>query len=304
MTLVVTITGAESIWLVADRRLSSSGRKLSDDARKIMTLDTTDGVALLGYAGLGMTALGTEPGVWMSAVLRGRNVPLEKSLEILAGAMKEQLPKHLVQLRAAGAPVHNVIVSAFVGLERRLYSIDMAVAPDNRSFSFSAVRWNQTHPRSTEARIAVAGSGAAYLNLDRRSIRCLLRIVKANDCGDISDLALADHLAHLNNEVALRSIDNSVGPRCIVAWRHKREGRRGGGGGHQFYTGTARDASSHSLPTISNGLDVTARADLILSHSLELFQAIELGGAAMTEVSAAIHEAEIRLPRDPDEKLR
>jgi hypothetical protein len=49
-----------------------------------MFLETTDDVAILGYAGLGATALGTKPADWMSAVLRGRNLPLEKSLEVLA----------------------------------------------------------------------------------------------------------------------------------------------------------------------------------------------------------------------------
>lgn len=73
MTLVLTVTGRESVWLVADRRLSYIGNRYRDDARKVMFLDTTDGVAILGYAGLGTTALGTEPADWMSAVLRGRN---------------------------------------------------------------------------------------------------------------------------------------------------------------------------------------------------------------------------------------
>jgi hypothetical protein len=57
-----------------------------------MFLETTDGVAILGYAGLGATAGGTEPADWMAAVLRCRNFPLEQSLGILADAMKAQMP--------------------------------------------------------------------------------------------------------------------------------------------------------------------------------------------------------------------
>jgi hypothetical protein len=49
-----------------------------------MFLETADGVAILGYAGLGATALATEPAHWMRAVLRGRVLPLERSLEVLA----------------------------------------------------------------------------------------------------------------------------------------------------------------------------------------------------------------------------
>jgi hypothetical protein len=87
MTLVVTVNGREPIWLLADRRLSYKGRPPKEDGRKVMFLETTDGVATLGYAGLGATALGTEPADWMSAVLRGRNLPLEQSLGILAEAI-------------------------------------------------------------------------------------------------------------------------------------------------------------------------------------------------------------------------
>src|ERR1051326_3378433 len=82
--------GPEAIWLLADRRLSAGGRQRADNARKVIFLQTMDGTAILGYAGLGMTAMGTEPADWMSAVLRGRNLPLEHSLRVLAEAMKQQ----------------------------------------------------------------------------------------------------------------------------------------------------------------------------------------------------------------------
>ena len=84
MTLVLTIQGREAIWLLADRRLSIKGHRPRDGARKIMMLDTADGVAILGYAGLGMTAAGTEPSDWMVRVLRGRTLSLEQSLSVLA----------------------------------------------------------------------------------------------------------------------------------------------------------------------------------------------------------------------------
>jgi len=76
VTLVATVNGPETIWLLADRRLTFKSRPPKDDARKVMFLETTDAVAILGYAGLGATALGAEPADWMSAVLRGRNLPL------------------------------------------------------------------------------------------------------------------------------------------------------------------------------------------------------------------------------------
>ncbi|HEX2873078.1 MAG TPA: hypothetical protein VHP33_17570, partial [Polyangiaceae bacterium] len=68
MTLAVGIAGEESIWLMVDRRLTANkppvnGRYevLTDDATKLLVLDATDGVALLGYSGLGLTVGGMEP---------------------------------------------------------------------------------------------------------------------------------------------------------------------------------------------------------------------------------------------------
>ncbi len=56
MTLVVAMIGRESIWMLADRQLSTSmGKILDANAIKIMRLDKPDSVALLGYAGLGAT---------------------------------------------------------------------------------------------------------------------------------------------------------------------------------------------------------------------------------------------------------
>jgi hypothetical protein len=73
MTLVLSVHSRDSLWLVVDRRLSYGARRPPiDDAVKVMNLETTDGVGLLAYAGLGATPRGTQPSEWMSAVLRGR----------------------------------------------------------------------------------------------------------------------------------------------------------------------------------------------------------------------------------------
>ena len=76
MTLVVGVTSKKSIWLMTDRRITYRSRKPKDDAPKVFFLESTDGVALLGYAGLAATAMGVEPSDWMGRVLRGRNLPL------------------------------------------------------------------------------------------------------------------------------------------------------------------------------------------------------------------------------------
>jgi hypothetical protein len=88
----MTINGPETIWALTDRRLSYRILPPNDDGRKVMFLEATDGVAILGYCGLGATLRGTEPADWMSAVLRGRNLPLEQSLGVLAAAIETAPP--------------------------------------------------------------------------------------------------------------------------------------------------------------------------------------------------------------------
>ena len=140
MTLVVAVTGEKSIWMSTDRRLSFRHRKPKDDARKLLILETTDGVAMLGYAGLGSTARRTEPSDWMARVLRGRNLPLLQSLAVLADAVRIKLPRHLETVRDDDASAHFVIIPAFLNGEPRLYSIDL-VSPRGRSdYSFLFTR--------------------------------------------------------------------------------------------------------------------------------------------------------------------
>jgi hypothetical protein len=60
MTLVLSVHNRDTMWVVVDRRLSyGRGRRPVDDAVKVMSLETTDGVGLLAYAGLGATSNGT-----------------------------------------------------------------------------------------------------------------------------------------------------------------------------------------------------------------------------------------------------
>jgi hypothetical protein len=306
VTLVVAVNGPESIWLLADRRLSYVGwppKEPKDDARKIMFLETVDGVAILGYAGLGATKGGTEPADWMGAVLRGRNLPLEQSLGALAEAMKKQFPRHMV-----GLPAHNVIVPAFLGEEPRLYTIDLTVVPDRKSYAFRCTRVVHRPPPATSRtpRIGMAGSGGIYLiqQREKKWIRSLLRLVKANDRGQVSPQAVADHLANLNNEVHLGTRDESVACRCIVAWRHRKGSVHQGGGGQQFYTGTTRDSCSPCLPTIMRGMDVKALIAIEMPHMIKMFEARRAGQPAEEPNKEEINARLARLPDKPDENLR
>lgn len=301
MTLIVAATARESIWLLADRRLSQKGSPPRDDGRKIMFLETTDGVAMLGYAGLGATARGTEPADWMSAVLRGRNLPLEQSLGVLAAASQKQLPPHLQR----GIPAHHVIAPAFVGNEVRLYSIDLVIAPDRKAYRFRYTRY-EMEPRAgvrRTARLAIGGSGALYLMRDTTWQRSLLRLVRACDCGAVTPRAVSRHLARLNHDVHLATPDGSVGSRCVVAWRFRKGGVNNGGGGQQFYTGADQDPNSASLPTIVTGIDLSAVVQVIMPHMIKQFRDLRAGRPVQELNREEVNADLAQLPDKPDEDL-
>lgn len=294
MTLIVAVMSSETIWLMADRRLSSRGQPLRDDACKVMTLETVDGVAILGYAGLGATAQGTEPSDWMSNVLRGRNMPLEASLGVLANAAKAQLPRHLKQLG------HTIIVPAFVGDSPRVYAIEWT--PQQKSFRYTRVRSSADRVRPCE--LAIGGSGVLPLVRDKRWMRAVLRLVKAHERNVLSAHSVADHLARLNFDVYRAMVDQTVGPRCIVVWRHRKGGKRGGGGAHGCYTGTSRDNASTSLPTIANGLDVRAIVSLLLPSTMSMMDAMQQDEPFQRPDETALNAELRKLPHGPDERLK
>jgi hypothetical protein len=303
MTLVLSLLGPESVWTVADRRLTDKGEVKREDARKIMFLETTDGVAILAYAGLGATVQRTEPADWMSRVLRGRNWPLEQSLVALADALKRELPPHLADLPVKAGPSHHVLISGFVNDEPRTYSIELLLSPDTKQANFRHTRWLASTEQGPP-RFCVAGSGAVILAGEKPWRRELLRLVKAYDHGRITALKVADAFAATNHRVSVKLTDGTVGPRCIVAWRNRKTGVHKGGGGHQTYTRTVRDGNILSLPTIATGIDVDALVEATTPHMLKQLASLGTGKPAALLDIAALDAALAKLPDKPDERLR
>ena len=302
MTLILAANGRESIWLLADRRLSHGGVPVKEDARKVFDLKTKDGIALLGYSGLGATSKGTEPSEWMTAVLRGTNFSLEDSLRVIADAMKRRFPKHL----QGTSLTHSLIATSFLANEPRLYTIGLRQEPGETRFEVQIVRRQVDDgfsKISRPPRIVIGGSGSAFLRHDTKWVRRLLRLIKEQERRRVSPSTVADSLARLNHEVYADNPSASVGPRSIVVWRYRKDGVFGGGGGHQFYTGTKRDPATDSIPTIASGWDVSAVAEMFQSHALEVFAAMN-EGRSPDDVDPTKHdEAIARLPTHPDEDL-
>jgi len=303
MTLVVTVNGPETIWMLADRRLTQAGSMARDDARKLACLQTKDGVALIGYAGLGATARGTEPSDWIAAVLRSRKLELEQSLNVLARAMKEQFPPHIIGSAKRVGTSHAALVPAFVGPEVRLYGIGLKLAADGMSHEFVYTRWIRP-PRNLPPRLAVAGSGASYLIGNKKWKRDLLRLVKEHDRRRLADETIAEHLAALNYETHRAMSDGTVGPSCIIACRHRKGGARNGGGKHWCFTGSKRDRSAPMLPTIADGMDVSALIGVIAPEFNKAMVTWREGKPGRELDKDAINAELAKLPDKPDEELR
>ena len=151
--------------------------------------------------------------------------------------------------------------------------------------------------------LAFGGSGASRLIGDSRWRRELLRLARACDRGKVSPHAVADSLAAINFRV--HHSEPTVGPRCVVVWRHRKQGVHKGGGAHQFYNGVARehDGPDGQLPTIANGGDISALLRVIMPQMMEQMLAFRDGKPL--EIDKDKMNAELaKLPDTPDERLR
>jgi hypothetical protein len=308
VTLVLSVHSRDSLWLVVDRRLSyGRGRRPIDDAVKVMTLETTDGVGLLAYAGLGATPRRTQPSEWMSAVLRGRmGLTFEQALGVLSTAATKELPRYLASM-PGGA--HSIVVPAFVrGIGRRVYSIDNVVDAKTRQHWYRYTSHQCTAlPTSPSPRIVMAGTGGLYLARNGEGWqRALRHLVNAHDRGKVSDHSIADQLARLNYEAHRKVGGGTVGPKCIVMWRRRPDARRrASGSAHQFYTGIDREPDSGAIPTISNGMDIQSIVGVLLPQVVKQIADWRAGAGPVSNLDVAdLNRQLAKLPSAPDERLR
>jgi len=294
MSLILSVNGPGSIWMLADRRLTKGTKVGRDDAVKIMELGTTDGEAFLGYAGLGETAKGEEPSTWMARVFRGIKGDLKSMMQVLEGALKRQMTRHIL-----GFPYHAVLVTALVNDLPMLYEV--SVSSSGATAIKRVLRADGPPPP-----FGLAGSGGDYL-LNRRDhtwMRPLQRLIDAYDRGKIRATAMADHMAKLNYEV--HENEKTVGPRCIVVWSNREKGKvHRSGGGIEYYTGTTREEDKPGIPNISRGTDFQAVSSVLMEHFLESVKPFFEEGKDEPDPmdDDAINADLAKLPEDPDETL-
>lgn len=297
MTLVLAAHSRRTLWVAVDRRLSySDGGPFIDDAVKVVSLETVDGQGLLAYAGLGATARGTQPSAWINSVLRGHNtLKFEHALRILSDAANRQLPPHLKQLAQDGTAEHHIIVPAFLNKDRaRMYSIDNVIdLKHGRSMYRFSTHQHSADPCSPAINLALAGTGGLLLTEDQTWMREFRYLMKKHSQGRIDEVIVADYLAQLNARV--HSQERTVGPRCIVVWRH-----RAGGGAQRYYTHGEVESSSPGIPSISNGMDVMAIATTYMNELKRQGWGIDHPGEIDLQ---AVQERIAQLPTHPDDLL-
>jgi hypothetical protein len=111
---------------------------------------------------------------------------------------------------------------------------------------------------------------------------------------------VADNLATVNHRVS--QCDPTVGDACIVAWRFRKGGVHGGGGGHQVFSGRTRARDVPALPSISQGMDIRA----LIETMKPFWTPVEREGHMdLPDIDADAVNVELaKLPRKSDEKLR
>jgi len=292
VTLVVTLLGKKSIWMLTDRRLTYSPTRQRNDACKMLVVEENGGVAILGYAGLGASARNTEPSEWMNDVLRGQPIaPLEFYLGKLADAMKVELPPHLAQM--PGLQVHTVLATALVDGQPRLYEIAVQASPQGLEPRFLYTRHAYSVRGSPPPHLGMAGSGAIHLLPPQRWFRDLRRLLNAFERGKLSAETVADALAGLNALAAKH--DPFVSPECMVTWRCS-------GGGFQFYKGETRVPSDRPIPSVGNGVDIKLVVKALLPFMLRSTEHVLRGEPAPVD-GLAIEAAVNRVHARPKRKL-
>jgi hypothetical protein len=163
-------------------------------------------------------------------------------------------------------------------------------------------------------KLALTGSGKTALYRCRSQwARGLYSMIKANEAGKVSNLAVASRLAELNYYSHLNTKDGSVGPRSIVVWTRRRHTRLDGGG-HEYFSKTTRETESEedlsAIHHIANGTDLSAILPVIMKFALPWLEAsLDAGGELEAEPPPPIDNdalnAELeKLDHEPDDRLK
>lgn len=229
----------------------ADGAIASTDARKIVGIDSTDGLALVSYAGLGMIS-GLDPSDWVTSVCQGVQTDLRGYMMCLAEAMKEVDP-----VERSAAPGHLFVAAGVVDGQPVLYSL---VAGSAGRLSLRYFERPNT--------FMIAGAGRASLqNTDDKltdeahELRDWIRKVETEDA---HPREVTDRLAKWDAATS-RETENA-GSRAIVAYRLVGDGEVAPG--RCFYDGATLEPPDSKIPQMTRGVDVNQIFDLMKKQAM------------------------------------
>lgn len=260
VTITVSIATRDSIWTVADRQLMAGDEVSSTDARKIVGVDSTDGIALFGYAGRGAIA-SQDPSDWAMSVFDG----LETDLRGYARHLAEAVARAIPVAERRGAPGHLFVAAGVVDGQPVQYSL--VARSDGRLTLREFDKPNA---------FMLAGSGAAGLRTREKLVaegQELRDWIQRAEREEAHPREVTDRLAKWN-----AAAGEASGSRAIVAYRFVRDGEVAAG--RCFYDGTTLEPPDSKIPQLTRGVDV--------GRIFELMKKQAMGGRLTSEEAALL----------------
>ncbi len=286
--------------MAADRRLTYPDGRYCDNATKIFRLSTADAEALVAYSGLGATSSGLELSQWLSNTLRGRNMTIEDSINLVANSMYVRFPRQLIFFNLNH---HQFIFSYYRKRNPYVKIITMNLDKTPRVIIDNI----ENGVDKLTPLVVCAGSGRAAFAADRSACRRLVTVLRRHRAHRVSDNVTAAVLASCIAKVgrSLRSVSQS----SVVATIDPN-----GGGSHHMYGHSFEvmlpSAACDALPTIARGMDVEALATSMLRVILPFFAQVWRNGVPTAPPEGAwdtcaeqLKAAVASLPDTPNDDL-
>lgn len=284
VTLVIAVTGKKSIWIAADRRLSSK-IQVRNNGCKILNVSAKGGEMLLAYAGLGATARNSEPSEWMKNILVGRGkLTIEQSLQVLAQGFLDEFPRHMRWM--PGNKSHSVLAPALCDGKAQLYSIAFAI-DQHKQVKVEILHHKNDNHGGRPPRIGLAGSGATRLLKKRDWQRTLLRHVARFERGRSQAEDVAKYLVELVRQVA--DEDQYVSKECVVAWHAN-------GGAAYEYDASGTKVGLAQIPRVGSGMDINALIKAVSPFMIDQSEKLLRGEEAPTDFKG-VQDAINRIPK-------
>lgn len=295
MTLILTVTTENVVWMGADRKLARPGDpNFATQGTKICRMDLSNGKGALGYSGLGAKVSGDsifEVSEWAKRALVGTKLDVKTAFLRIVHEANRKIVGHSTHTQ-------EFLWAGFEDTKPAVYYA--RIQPDEQG----GIELGRVAVAEYGAIVSAMGSGKTYINKSEADRLCALakRIGDKRGSADELESEIAK-LLKVASEREAQSQDPKerlLSPESIVATTMS----DGTGWTHQ-YDKTAKKIGTANIPVVAGGFDVNAILNVLLKHSLpELHRGlanIEDGKAADMHINTEKINAEFKsLPLVPD----